>query len=171
MADGKHYEIEKKYLIRYPDAALLAAQPGAVKWEITQLYLTSAPGETRRIRQVGVDGLTKYYKTFKRRVSGMTAEEDEGEISQFDYIKLSREGAPGARPVVKTRYRVPWAGHLLEFDLYPFWQDRAILEVELEAEDEPHAIPEWVQIIRDVSDDLAYKNSSLAREIPHEDID
>ena len=41
---GKHYEIERKYLIQYPDAALLASQPGAVKWEIEQVYLTTLAG-------------------------------------------------------------------------------------------------------------------------------
>ena len=53
MSVGKHYEIERKYLIRYPDVALLRAQKGVEEWEITQIYLTvSGPGETRRIRQI-----------------------------------------------------------------------------------------------------------------------
>ena len=170
MSDGKHYEIEKKYLIRYPDPALLAAQPGVVRWDIVQTYLTSAPGETRRIRRVEADGRTAYYRTFKRRVSGMTAEEDEGALDRAAYEAYALEAAPDAHPVRKVRYRVPYGGHLLEFDLYPFWDDRAILEVELEREDEPHAIPDWVRIIRDVSDDYAYKNSALARAIPQEQI-
>ena len=70
----------------------------------------------------------------------------------------------------KTRYRIPYEGHILEFDIYPFWDDRAILEIELEHENEGAAIPDYVQIIRDVSADPAYKNRSLAENVINEDI-
>ena len=58
----------------------------------------------------------------------------------------------------------------MEFDIYPFWNDRAILEIELEREDEGAAIPDYVQIIRDVSADPAYKNRSLAENVVYETI-
>ena len=165
---GKHYEIERKYLIRYPDEALLAAQPGAVRWAIEQVYLTSAPGETRRVRKVTVAGETHCYKTFKRRVTGMTAEEDEGEIDEAAYAKLLAEADPNRNVILKTRYRVPFDGRLLEFDLYPFWRRQAVLEVELESEWAVPRLPEWVDVLRDVSSEYAYKNSQLAIEIPAE---
>ena len=165
---GKHYEIERKYLIRYPDEALLASQPGAVKWEIEQVYLTSEPGETRRVRRVQVNGETHCYKTFKRRVTGMTAQEDEGEIDEAAYEALLSEADPIRRAILKTRYRIPWQGFLLEFDLYPFWKKQAVLEIELESEWQTPAIPDWVSVIRDVSSDFAYKNSQLAFTIPAE---
>lgn len=171
VAGGKHCEIERKYLIRYPDVALLRAQKGVEEWEITQIYLTvSGPGETRRIRQIVSGGEIRYYKTFKRRLSDLSCEEDEGEIDQMEYIRLSREQQPGCRPVGKTRYRIPYQGHTLEFDIYPFWDDRAILEIELEREDEGAALPDYVRIIRDVSADPAYKNRSLAERVVDEPI-
>ena len=171
MSVGKHYEIERKYLIRYPDIPTLLAQKGVEQWEIVQIYLTvSGPGETRRIRQVVCDGGIKYYKTFKRHLSSVKNEEDEGEIDQLEYIRLSHEMQPGCKPLGKTRYRIPYAGHVLEFDIYPFWKDRAILEIELEREDEGAAIPDYVHIIRDVSDDVAYKNRSLAENVVYEEI-
>ena len=171
MTEGKHFEIERKYLIRYPDIALLQAQKGVEQWEITQIYLTvSGPGETRRIRQVVSGGEIKYYKTFKRRLSDLSCEEDEGEIDQLEYIRLSKEVQPGCKPLGKTRYRIPYEGHVLEFDLYPFWTDRAILEIELEREDEVPQIPEWVAILRDVTGDRAYKNRLLAMRVPMEEI-
>jgi CYTH domain-containing protein len=171
MSTGKHCEIERKYLIRYPDIETLKAQKGVEQWEIVQIYLTtSGPGETRRIRQVVSDGQIRYYKAFKRHLSSVKNEEDEGEIDQMEYIRLSREQEPACKPLGKTRYRIPYAGHVLEFDIYPFWTDRAILEIELESENEGAAIPEYVQIIRDVSDDLAYKNRSLAENVIYEEI-
>ena len=171
MSAGKHCEIERKYLIRYPDIKTLQAQKGVEQWEIVQIYLTgSGPGETRRIRQVVSGGEIKYYKTFKKHLTDLTNEEDEGEIDQLEYIHLCQEQQPGCKPVGKTRYRIPYEGHILEFDIYPFWNDRAILEIELEREDEGAAIPDYVQIIRDVSADPAYKNRSLAENVVYETI-
>lgn len=171
MSEGKHCEIERKYLIRYPDIAHLEAQPGCEKWEIVQIYLAETePGLVRRIRQVTSKGEVKYYKTFKRRLSALSAEEEEGEISQFEYIRFTREGDAGRRPISKVRYRIPYEGHVLEFDVYPFWDDRAILEIELESEEETPQIPEYVQVIRDVSDAPEYKNRMLAAKVPHESI-
>ena len=171
MSAGKHCEIERKYLIRYPDIKTLQAQKGVEQWEIVQIYLTvSGPGEPRRIRQVVSGGEIKYYKTFKKHLTDLTNEEDEGEIDQLEYIHLCQEQQPGCKPVGKTRYRIPYEGHILEFDIYPFWNDRAILEIELEREDEGAAIPDYVQIIRDVSADPAYKNRSLAENVVYETI-
>ena len=171
MSAGKHCEIERKYLIRYPDIHTLQAQKGVEQWEIVQIYLTvSGPGETRRIRQVVSGGEIKYYKAFKRHLTSLTNEEDEGEIDQLEYIHLCQEQQPGCKPLGKTRYRIPYEGHILEFDIYPFWEDRAILEIELEREDEGAAIPDYVHIIRDVSADPAYKNRSLAENVVYEAI-
>ena len=115
MTEGKHYEIERKYLIRYPNIQTLLAQKDVEQWEIVQIYLTvSGPGETRRIRQVVSGGEIKYYKTFKRHLSSVKNEEDEGEIDQMEYIRLSKEQQPGCKPLNKTRYRIPYEGHVLE---------------------------------------------------------
>lgn len=170
MSTDKHYEIERKYLIRYPDLKQLEAQPGTEKWEIVQIYLTSGEGETRRVRQVVTGGGIHYYRTFKRRLTSLSAEEDEREIDPVSYLEYAKQQLPGSRPVVKTRYRIPYGGHLLEFDIYPFWDDRAILEIELKSEEEGAQIPEYAQIIRDVSGDYAYKNSQLAMQVPMEAI-
>ena len=138
------------------------------KWEIVQIYLTSGEGETRRVRQVVSGGSIHYYRTFKRRLTSLSAEEDEREIDPVSYMEYAKEQIPGSRPVAKTRYRIPYGGHLLEFDIYPFWDDRAILEIELKSEWEGAQIPDYAQIIRDVSSDFAYKNSQLAMEVPME---
>ena len=77
---------------------------------------------------------------------------------------------PDCKPLGKTRYRIPYEGHILEFDVYPFWRDRAILEIELEREDEGAALPDYVRVIRDVRADPAYKNLSLSERVVYEDI-
>lgn len=163
MSTGAHHETELKFLIQYPDTAMLAAMPGCEVWDICQTYLTcDEPLSTRRVRRVIVNGETHYFRTFKHRLSDLTAREDEGEISAEAYAAYLREADPERRPIIKTRYRIPYEGHTLEFDIYPFWQDQAIMEIELEDESVQPAIPPYVSIIRDVSGDPAYRNHSLS---------
>lgn len=166
MHQGNHCEIERKYLIAMPDADFLRARPGCAVWEIEQIYLTAQPGTTRRVRRVTEAGETRFYKTFKRRRTALTAEEDEGRISAEAYEAYLLESDPALKPILKTRYRIPFEGQTLEFDLYPFWTDRAVLEIELEREDQPVRIPEWVRVLKEVTADYRYKNVSLARETP-----
>ena len=61
------YEIERKYLIRYPDRELL--DRCAEKTEITQTYLQSRGGPTARVRKRGLDGTYVYTHTQKTRIS------------------------------------------------------------------------------------------------------
>ena len=169
MSADVHCEIERKYLIRYPDTGHLKSLPGCEVWEITQIYLKDGEGgQTRRIRRVLTGGREMFYRTFKRRLTALSAQEDEGEISREDYDRYALERDEERRPILKTRYRVPYEGHVLEFDIYPFWNDRAILEIELRSEDEAALIPDYVDVIRDVSGEKAYKNKQLAKQVPME---
>ena len=172
MSIGKHCEIERKYLIAYPDIDLLRRQPGCEVWDITQVYLVDGPeGQTRRLRRVLTGGKERFYRTFKRRLTALSAEEEEGEITPEAYARYGRERDLSRAPILKTRYRVPYAGHVLEFDVYPFWSDRAILEIELYREDEAAEVPDYVRILRDVTGEKAYKNKQLAKRVPMEAIE
>ena len=171
MSTGCGLEIERKYLIRFPDTDLLERQPGCERWDITQTYLTDGEDrQTRRVRKMLVNGETRYIRTFKRRVSALSSAEDEAMISQEEYEGLLKQRDKSRSPVLKTRYRIPYGGHIIEIDVYPFWKDRAIAEVELASEDEVAALPDYIQVIRDVSGEKAYKNRQLARRVPMEDI-
>ena len=171
MAGGNHFEIERKLLIRFPDTASLAAQPKCAVWRIAQTYLVSEePGLTRRVRRIEENGRISCYRTFKRRLTALRCIEDEAEITPEEYERYLKEADPESRTIEKTRYRIPFEGHTLEIDVYPFWSDRAILEVELEAETEKAALPDYIEIIRDVTADPAYKNWALAKHIPTEEI-
>ena len=161
-------ETEFKYLIAMPDTELLASLAGEI-WEITQTYLR-ADGYTRRVRRVVCQGKASYCYTEKRRISGMAAQEAERPVSREEYERLLLEKAPVGAPIHKTRYRVPFGRRLLEFDVYPFWTDRAVLEIEVDDEKDVPALPEWVTVLRDVSDLPEYKNSSLSLRVPYDEI-
>ena len=83
-------EIERRYLIRRPDEAVLAARPGCAYTDISQTYLRAAEGTTERVRRRGQDGQWRYSHTIKRRVSLMSHIEDECEISPDEYARLLR---------------------------------------------------------------------------------
>ena len=70
------------------------------------------------------------------------------------------------RTVKKTRYLVPFEGHTLEIDVFPFWHDRAFCECELQSEDEPLPLPDWLHVYREVTADPRYTNRALARAVP-----
>ena len=165
-------EIERKYLIRMPDVAALAAMPGCVIWDVEQTYLDrGADGSSRRIRRIEVDGAVKYIFTRKRRVDELSCEETEGEISTEEYADLAKQADPARRPVAKRRYRIPYEGQLLEVDVYRFWSDRATLEIELKDEGQQVKLPEWLDVIREVTGEDAYKNLNLSLHVPMEPID
>ena len=165
---AEHLEIERKFLIAYPCEQDLR---GAERVEISQTYLLSEKGETHRIRRWICEGQTRYFETRKRRITDVTCHEDEKEIDRASYEALLTLQDPARKTVEKVRYRLPCGAHLAEIDVYPFWRDRAILEVELGSEDETFETPCGIRILREVTDDPRYKNASLARSVPQEPIE
>lgn len=67
------------------------------------------------------------------------------------------------RPIRKDRYCLADGNQYFEIDIYPFWQDKAILEIELSRPDEEIRIPGMLKLIREVTEDERYKNASLAK--------
>lgn len=168
MSAPDNLEIEYKYLIRYPDIAVLESQPRSKKAEIVQNYLLSENGVTARVRSWTENGTTRFFKTEKKWISRMTAEEKETQISEEEYLVLLDKADPIRKPIAKTRYRIPFASHLLEIDIYPFWKKQAVLEVEISQEDEAVDIPSYLSVLRDVTGEREYKNHSLALSVPKE---
>lgn len=164
-------EIERKFLIRMPEEETLRAMPGCEVWDIVQTYLFDGPDDvTRRVREIGTDSGTKYLFTEKRRISDLTHEESERELTRTEYDKMLSDADPALHAVRKRRFRIPYDGHLMEIDVYAFWNDRATLETEIQSEGEPVNLPPWLEIIREVTGDGAYKNRRLAESIPNEKI-
>lgn len=157
------FEIERKFLIGYPDLNILERYP---KSDIAQTYLKTNDGMTSRVRKRTSEGVTKYIFTEKKRVTDVTCIENERELSAEEYEELLKLADPERRTVYKTRYCVPYGGRVVEVDVYPFWSDRAIAEVEMESEDEAVSLPDFIKVIRDVTAEKQYKNAAIAKKIP-----
>lgn len=163
LGEPEPMEIERKFLIEYPDVAALEKLPNCQRVEIIQTYLTAPEGEESRVRQRGYNGSYVYFQTTKRAVTGLKRIEVERRLTQDEYLRLLMEADPNCRPIRKTRYCLTHENQYFEIDVYPFWNHQAIVEIELSSEDTPIRFPDFLKIIRDVTDDVTYKNASLAR--------
>lgn len=163
LGEPEPYEIERKYLIEYPNIKWLESNPSCQRVEIIQTYLNSAAGEEVRIRQRGVDGNYIYFQTIKREVSDMKRVEIERRLSQAEYLKLLMEADTTKRQIRKTRYCLTYKNQYFEIDIYPFWNDKAIAEIELSDENAAIVFPKQIKVIKEVTDDDSYKNASLAQ--------
>ena len=154
-------EIERKFLIKYPDVAGLLAMPNCTPVEIEQTYIRMPSGERARLRKRGNDGSYIYFITKKQDITPTKRIEIEKRLNKEEYDRLLSR-AIDARQIKKTRYCLSYCGRYFEIDVYPFWSDCALLEIELLCEDESFTVPEMLEVIKEVTEDKTYKNSTLA---------
>ena len=169
LGEPEPMEIERKYLIRYPDLAWLEAKPNCSKVDMIQTYLKAQPDGTEvRVRQRGQNGNFICYKTEKRRISDVVRVEVDRRIEMKEYVSLLAEADHSRRPVHKTRYCLTENNRYYEIDIYPQWHKQAIMELELKSEDEEVVMPEGIEVIREVTQDTSYSNYEMARKMPEE---
>ena len=163
LGESQPYQMERKFLIEYPDLNWLENEPLCRRVDIDQTYLKSEDGEEIRIRRRGENGHYVYYETHKRPLDGMKRLSTETRLSKSDYRRLLKNADPDRRTIHKKRYCLTYDNQYFEIDVYPFWQDQAILEIELMDENAEIRFPEGIRIIREVTGDPAYKNAGLAK--------
>lgn len=163
LGEPEPYEIERKYLIEYPDIKALEVLPNCEKVEIIQTYLKSPDGCEIRIRQRGSKGNYIYFETHKKTISGLKRVEVERRLTKDEYLERLMDADPTRKPVRKDRYCLADGNQYFEIDVYPFWSDRAIMEIELSDPNEEIRFPSMIKVLREVTEDEQYKNASLAK--------
>ena len=73
------------------------------------------------------------------------------------------EGDVSLHAVHKVKYRFTYNGRRFEIDVYPFSADHAILRAALPGSDSTLDAPPEITVLREVTNDPAYRNSQLAR--------
>ena len=101
--------------------------------------------------------------TIKRTINDLKRIEIEKRLSKDEYLNLLMNADINKRPIRKTRYCLIYKNQYFEIDLYPFWDDKAIVEIELNNEEQEIEIPEQLKLIKEVTHDNNYKNSELAK--------
>ena len=170
MTNNIPIETERKFLIYMPDLKLLESFNGVRIKKLEQTYLEYESGKNARVRRIDESGRVSFVKTVKQRISTLSSFEDEHEIDENTYAAELLHADKTKQTVRKTRYCIPFDNHVIEIDVYPFWNDRAILEVELASENESFSLPDFIRVIKEVSEDGRYKNTNLAKEIPYDEI-
>ena len=164
LGEPTPYEIEKKFLIKKPSIQWLESLKECKKIEILQTYLVSdEPSIERRVRQRGEGRHFTFTLTTKEKINGLKRIEQEENITEKDYISLLMDADIKLHPIRKTRYCLMYNYQYLEIDIYPDWNNQAILEVELNNENQSIQLPPEIEIIKEVTYDDNYKNSSLAK--------
>lgn len=166
LGEPEPYEIERKFLIYYPNIKELENMPNCTKVDIIQTYLKSDTDTERRIRARGVDGDYVYYLTEKRKISDLKRVEVERRLTQDEYLALLMEADNKLHTIHKTRYCLSENNQYFEIDIYPEWDSQAIMEIELSSEEETIKMPEFIKVVKEVTDDDIYKNYQMAKEMP-----
>jgi adenylate cyclase len=142
-------EIERKFLVKNDNWRAGKGTP------FRQGYLNSDLNRVVRVRTMGEQAVL----TIKGPNTGAVRREFEYEIPLDDANDMLDDLCE--RPLIeKTRYKVEFAGHTWEVD--EFFGENAglvVAELELQAEDEDFARPDWLG--EEVTDDPRYFNSNL----------
>ena len=146
-------EIERKFLVKgeFKPFAYKASR-------IVQGYISLSPGRTVRVRIRDDKG----YLTIKGKASesGISRFEWEKEIEMEEARQLLELCEGGV--IDKTRYLIDFKGHTFEVDEFRGDNEGLVMaEIELSAEDEFFAKPEWLG--EEVTGDRRYYNSMLMR--------
>lgn len=156
----KGQEIERKFVVRRPEEAWLLSRTNVRVIAIRQTYLKAPEGLERRVRASGENGETRYTYTEKSSEAALCRREEEREITPAEYERLLLERE--SPTLCKTRYAFPYEEHTMELDCYPFWEEKAVLEVELSAPEEAFSLPPEIELLREATEDKDLKNRALA---------
>ena len=147
-------EIERKFLVSGEFASETAESR-----HVVQGYLNSSRERTVRVRISGDRG----FLTIKGVTSdsGMSRFEWEHEISIDEAEALMGLCEPGV--IDKTRFIIPFAGHVFEVDVFHGANEGLVLaELELSSEDDEFERPHWLG--KEVTGDVRYYNSMLMKQ-------
>ena len=156
--NGRSAEIERKWLIHIPHICDMENMPGYQCSAIEQIYLS----DSDRIRKRDFGSEIVYYHTLKENINGISRFEEEKVISEDEYVSLAGKQLPGSRAINKYRHSFEFHGQTVEIDIYDFWDNTATMEIELKTEDQQVFIPEFIEIISEVTGDKNYSNYGLA---------
>ena len=156
-------EIERKFLIK----PLRLPLPGVLQQKvvITQAYAKEKgiPGLIR-VRKRVHRGDPTYFATRKKKLSDTVYREDERLIDVATYEKLLARKVGGTGMIQKDRHCFVYRDQYFELDVFKgAHKGLFLLEIELLEEGSPVELPPFLRIIREVTNDPAYKNGTLAK--------
>ncbi|MBR0437820.1 MAG: AAA family ATPase [Clostridia bacterium] len=155
-------EIERKFLVEYPDIEKLKYDPDCTPVSIVQTYAETEDMDRFRLRKRGDGEDSIYILTRKTKITEVKRIEEERRITKEEYEGYLSDPGLKKKQIEKTRYLILYKDRYFELDVFPYWNDRALLEIELNEEGETFEIPTFLKIVREVTEEEEYKNSVIA---------
>ncbi len=116
------------------------------------------------MRKRGINGNYIYFKTYKKKITDIKRVEIEKRLTEEEYLELLNN-ATDKYQVIKDRYCLIYDNQYFEIDVYPFWKDKACIELELDNEEQSINFPPFIEVIEEVTGNKNYSNSQLAVKI------
>ena len=168
IGDPTPIETERKFLVKLKNVPDEVKKTAA---EIVQTYLKSSVEETERVRRYNRGENWMFIHTTKKQISDKPNSRYEVERLLDFHEYLDVVGSRPNPPSVKKSRMYKWSGkHYLEIDVYTeckqnddMFDGWAILEIET-SEDDTVTLPDydWMEIVKEVTDDPKWKNCELA---------
>ncbi len=165
LKDEKPVDIFKKYLVEIDEDVYdkVSKEMGFSHSHIQQYYLNTSDGLERRIRERDKDGNRLYSYSETRMITNNSRRKTDRILSQRQYSDYMEDVDKNLSPVSKDRYSFFYNNHFFKLDVFDFDKKKAILAVQIPEDNDSFETPEYFKVIKDVTDDLAYKNLSLAK--------
>lgn len=161
-------EISKKFLIKFPNNFIKNLK-AFKKVDIEQIYLKQTNEYERRIRKRGnfsEGDISYFYSEYKTIKQGDTLERIKTDriISETEYNRLLKEKDNQTSTIKKVRYCFISENQYFNLDKFDFDDNKAILEIRLSDTSEV-AIPQGIEVIRDVTKDSTYTNYGISKKV------
>ncbi len=165
LGDEKPVEVFKKYLVTINPEVIekVKQEKNLTCVHIIQHYLKSAPGMEKRIRRREKGDSIIYYYSEATYLSINKRIKRDRIISERQYIDYSVEIDPNLSVIDKERYGFIYNNHFFKLDVFNFDDTQALLSVQIPGEEEEIVLPEYFEVLKDVTDIANYRNYYIAK--------
>ena len=164
LGDEKPVEKFYKYLVEVNEDVLnkIKAEQNYSNVHIEQYYLTSTNGVERRIRKRVRNGNELYSYSEAKILSTNERIKSDKILSSRQYFDYIYEIDRNLKPINKERYSFINNDLFYKLDVFDFDTTKGMLSVQV-AENDCVELPDYFKVIKDVTNDVNYKNYYLAQ--------
>ena len=130
---------------------------------IVQHYLVPENGYQRWIRKRTSNDVTMYSYSEANYLQTNERIKVDRVLTEKQYKDYMREIDTEMNPLEKTRYAFIHNGLFFKLDVFSFDTSKGILSVDVPADGREITIPDYIKVLKDVTDDLDYKSYYLAK--------
>lgn len=162
LGEPEPVEAERKFLVEDFHTNQLPAH--TIPIDVVQTYLVGKTGHAERVRARGQNNQWVFTHTIKEPKGPGVSIERERMITQREYESMLIRRDTSRRPIHKTRYCFVHEGHHCELDVFSgHLSGMVMLEIETAEDARNVALPPYLNVSLEVTDDRDYSNYELAK--------